>query len=464
MTFRQRLTLWSTLVAAVSIGVCAAVAAWYIQRRGLEEMDTSLRAETAHFFEELKSHGGARFNWTRISNEMKEWMPPRDPPRYMEVRTPHHLRWHSKNLPASGFPQHEDGVRELRMGEQKLRAYSEQRDRVTFTIARNLDEVARATRGLLMAALAGLPFALGFAWLGGRKLAAMAVAPVEKMTAAAEQVTAEQFHQRVPVPRVKDEMQRLAQVLNTTFDRLERSYQQALRFSADASHELKTPVTVLRTCIEATLGSATLNDNDRAAVSTLLEQTQRLSNIITSLLLLSRADAGRLTLDLTPQDLTILTQACVEDARIIAEERHVQVECSLPPTAPASVDALRYSQIASNLLDNAVKYNREGGSVEVSLADSDGVWRLSVANTGTEIKSEHREHLFERFFRAEHTVDQNGQGLGLSLSKELARAHGGDIRLVRSADGWTEFEVTLPHGDLSASDNFASRAQGDRSG
>jgi signal transduction histidine kinase len=272
----------------------------------------------------------------------------------------------------------------------------------------------------------------------------MAVGPVEQMTAAAERVTAEQFHQRVPVPPVRDEMQRLAKVLNSAFDRLERSYQQALRFSADASHELKTPLTILRTCIEAMLESATLTDGDRAAVATLLEQTQRLSNIIGSLLLLSRADAGRLTLNLTPEDLTLLTQACVDDARILAEQRHVQLECSLPPSAPAQVDALRFSQIASNLLDNAVKYNHEGGKVEVSLTKRDGSWRFSVANTGPGIPAGHRERLFERFFRAEHTAKENGQGLGLSLARELAHAHGGEIQIVRSGEGWTEFEVTFP--------------------
>lgn len=450
MTFRQRLTLWSTLVAAVSIGICAAVAAWYTHRQGLEEVDASLRAETAHFFEELKSHGGSRFNWARLSHEIKEWMPLRQPPRYMEVRTPHHLRWRSKNLPSSGFPQHESGATELRMGERNLRLYSEIKDGVTFTIARDLDEVARPVRGLMMAALAGLPLALAFAWLGGRKLAAMAVAPVEEMAAAAEHVTAREFHQRVPVPPVRDEIQRLARVLNSTFSRLEHSYQQALRFSADASHELKTPVTVLRTCIEATLGSKDLTDQDRAAVNSLLEQTQRLTSIITSLLLLSRADAGRLVLDLTPQDLTSLTEACVDDARIIAEKRHVQVECSLPEVAPALVDPLRFSQIASNLLDNAVKYNHGAGEVRVSLAGGDGVWRLSVVNTGPGIKPEHQDRLFERFFRAEHTAEENGQGLGLSLARELARAHGGDLRLVRSQDGWTEFELTLPQNDPAA--------------
>jgi signal transduction histidine kinase len=161
-------------------------------------------------------------------------------------------------------------------------------------------------------------------------------------------------------------------------------------------------------------------------------------------LLLARADAGRLTLDLEERDLAILTEACAEDARIVAEQRGVHVECTLPAAAPARVDSLRFSQIASNLLDNAVKYNRSGGEVRVTLAADGTAWRLSISNTGPDIAAEHRTRLFERFFRAEHTAEESGQGLGLGLARELARAHGGDVALVRSEDGWTEFAVTFP--------------------
>jgi signal transduction histidine kinase len=162
------------------------------------------------------------------------------------------------------------------------------------------------------------------------------------------------------------------------------------------------------------------------------------------LLLLARADAGRLTLDLAEHDLAGLTEACAEDARIVAEQRGVRVACTLPAKAPARVDPLRFAQIASNVLDNAVKYNRADGEVRVNLTDGDAVWRLSVTNTGPGIAPEHRAQLFERFFRVEHTTEEPGHGLGLGLARELARAHGGDVALIRSENGWTEFAVTLP--------------------
>jgi signal transduction histidine kinase len=453
LPFRRRLTVWSTLVAAVSIVVCGAGAAWFVHRREMAEIDNELRTESVHFFSELGSHGGANFDWQKIDHEMREWLPLRHPPRFMEIRTGTEVRWRSKNLPAPGFAGQGAGLGNVRLAGESLRLFVGEEGGVIFAVATDLDEAKSLARGLVLALLAGLPLALAFAWFGGRRLAAVAVAPVEEMTAAAERVTAERLDQRVPVPAVADEIQRHARVLNATLDRLERSYQQALRFSADASHELKTPLTVLRSSIEAVLESPELGENERAAISSLLEQTHRLTNITSSLLLLARADAGRLTLDLAEHDIAALTEACAEDARIVAEPSRVRVECSLPDTAPARVDPLRFAQIASNLLDNAVKYNCAGGQVRVALADDGKAWRLSIANTGTGIPLEDRRRLFERFFRVEHSAEQSGHGLGLGLARELARAHGGDITLVRSEDGWTEFAVTLPK-------NGATRANG----
>ena len=134
----------------------------------------------------------------------------------------------------------------------------------------------------------------------------------------------------------------------------------------------------------------------------------------------------------------------MEDARIVAEQRDVRVDCTLPSVAPARVDSLRFAQIVSNLLDNAVKYNCADGNVRVRLSEDPKSWRLSVANTGRNIGREHRALLFERFYRAEHTSEESGQGLGLGLARELARAHGGDVTLEVSKDGWNEFVVTLP--------------------
>jgi len=297
--------------------------------------------------------------------------------------------------------------------------------------------------------IAALPIALAFAWYGGRRLARLAVQPLEEMTDAAERITADHIEQRLPVPAVADEVQRHAIALNRTFDRLERSYRQAVRFSADASHELKSPLTVMRATIEAMLESEELSENDRNHAVVLLEQSRRLAGIISSLLLLARADAGRLVLDLHDENLAALLAGCVEDASIMADAKNIRVERSIPDVAMARVDPLRFPQIVSNLLDNAVKYNHDGGCIRVVLAADGSDWVMRFANTGPAIPEEMAARLFERFFRAEHTTEERGSGLGLGLARELARAHGGDIVFERSADGWNEFVLRLPAGTES---------------
>ena len=445
LSFRGRISIWSTLLAAIVLLVSGVCAAFVLYHRACAQLREEMEAESAHFFAQMHERGTANFPWSTIGAALREWMPPENTPRLIEVYTADGtLRYRSKELDDPGFGKHSPGLVNVSLKGQTVMLMTSVQEGVTFSIGSDLSETSDLMVGLAVSLVAALPVALLIAWLGGRWLAARAVQPVVKITDAAESVTAQRLDLRVPVPTEKDEIQRLATVLNTTLDRLATSYAQAIRFSADASHELKTPLTVLRTSIEALLDSASLALADRAAVAGLLEQTQRLSRITNSLLLLARADAGQLILDVEEHDLSTLTAGCAEDARIMAEGRSLAFECVLPTFAPARVDAMRYSQIVSNLLVNAVKYNRAGGMVRLTLTESGGQWRLRVANTGQGIAPLVQERLFERFFREEHYADEQGEGLGLSLARELAHAHGGDIVLVASDSHWTEFLLTLP--------------------
>jgi len=193
------------------------------------------------------------------------------------------------------------------------------------------------------------------------------------------------------------------------------------------------------------LESPTLEEDDRRTVASLLEQTRRLSAITESLLLLSRADTGRLQLDLALVDVCEIVRACAEDAEILAEERGISITRNLPGSIMAGVDAGRLNQILWNLLDNAIKYNESNGRVEIR-AGTDLVQKLvwiEIGNSGPGVPAVLVPQLFERFFRSDPRGVTEGHGLGLSLSRELARAHGGDVTLVSSREGWTAFRVTL---------------------
>jgi signal transduction histidine kinase len=246
------------------------------------------------------------------------------------------------------------------------------------------------------------------------------------------------------VPPTNDEIARLAQVLNSMLDRLERSFHQATRFSADASHELKTPLTILRNMVEELLESPTVRGDDQRQAQVLLEQTLRLSSITESLLLLSRADTGQLRIDLAPTDICQIIEGVTEDAGAMAQDREIQIETKLPEELPGLADAGRLSQILLNLLENAVKYNHPGGRITISAGhEEDGRIFIRVANTGPAIPPEKSELIFNRFFRITGNEAVEGHGLGLSIARELARAHGGDLTLERSDSQWTEFLVRL---------------------
>jgi signal transduction histidine kinase len=247
--------------------------------------------------------------------------------------------------------------------------------------------------------------------------------PVEKLA-----VTSEQY---------RAQRERAEAALQTTSAELQRS----ARFSADASHQLKTPVTVLRAGIDELLAHENFSPEVYDKLSALLHQTYRITGVIDDLLLLSRMDAGRLQIDFEPVDLSQLLEEWIDDLSALPDDLHVKVETNFVQNLRITGERRFVTLIVQNLLENARKYNRPGGSICVSARQEGDYIILCVENTGRPISAASREHIFERFHRG--TVGENipGHGLGLNLARELARLHGGDLRLVRSDDEWTEFEV-----------------------
>ncbi len=304
------------------------------------------------------------------------------------------------------------------------------------------------TAGLYALPIAGLLSVIGGYWLAGR-----ALKPVRKITEAAARITAEDFHQRLPVPAARDEIRLLTSVLNDTFDRLDRSYKQAVRFASDASHQLKTPVTVMRAAIEALLTDAGLRPDQAAVLNDLLDQTRRLSSLTEGLLLLARADAGGIVAQPAEANLIPIIERCIEDAEVLGSNQQIRIERDLPPALYALADPQRTEQILLNLLENAVKYNRQGGVIRVRAGERrDGIF-IAVANTGQPIPRERMPWIFDRFARGDRNEARAGHGLGLSIARELAAAQGGDVRLLHSDENLTEFELRLVPPGGKTSDN-----------
>ena len=217
--------------------------------------------------------------------------------------------------------------------------------------------------------------------------------------------------------------------------------QRAARFSADASHQLKTPVTVLRAGLEGLLSRESLTTDECNEVSALIHQTYRLTGIVEDLLLLSRMDAGRLSIEFSPVNLSQLLDAWVDDLGAQPGGRELAIETDFPASLHIAGEKRYASLILQNLFENARKYNRPGGRIRIS-AKVDGEWvLLTIGNTGRSIPPAAQDHVFERFHRGIVGENVPGHGLGLNLARELARIHRGDLRLVHSGGDWTEFEL-----------------------
>jgi signal transduction histidine kinase len=230
---------------------------------------------------------------------------------------------------------------------------------------------------------------------------------------------------------------RVEAALASTHEELERS----TRFSADASHQLKTPVTVLRAGLEGLLHRDNFPPDVYEELSALHHQTYRLTAVIDDLLLLSRMDAGRLQIEFNPVNLTELIEGWLEDFTALPDPLDLEIKTKVPRGLYIAGERRYASLILQNLLENARKYNHPGGSIRVSARTDDGWALLRVGNTGPVIPPEMQEQIFERFSRATNGSKVAGHGLGLNLARELVRLHGGELRLVSSIEKWTEFEV-----------------------
>lgn len=315
---------------------------------------------------------------------------------------------------------------------------------VTFILGANLGDFNRRMSELRNTYLAVLPVVLLLVIGGGWLVARRALRPVIALTRTAEQITAQGLSQRIPAMTQDQEFNRLIMVFNEMMRRLETSFSQATRFSADASHELKTPLARLQAELEQALENAPPGSPQQEVYSSLLDEIHRLKLIVQKLLLLSLADAGRLQLHCEPVNLTLMVENVIEDARVLAPELNIEAELASDIQLQADPELLE--QALQNLATNAIKYNCEGGRIHFRLFNENGHARLQVTNTGPGISEADREKVFERFYRADkaRAGKTEGIGLGLSLSREIIRAHQGELCLEHSDAEQTVFGVTLP--------------------
>ncbi len=310
----------------------------------------------------------------------------------------------------------------------------------------DLTQAVSELRGLERGLVVGIPLAIALIGFGGWVVVDKAMQPVRYIAEAASQVTAQDLTARIADSRNSDpDFEHLIEVLNGMMDRLEIGFSHANRFSADVSHELKTPITVMQGEIESALRTCEPGTDEENRLLVLRGETDRLKSIIRSLMLLSQADVGELIRKTASMELSEELQSLVEDAEILAESGKITIQSEIAPEIVIEGDATLMRQALLNLINNAIKYNEPNGYVRISLECSNQEVSVSFENSGEGIPGDDHERVFDRFYRADQSRSRqiDGFGLGLSLTRAIIEGHGGRIRLDETAEKVTRFVVTL---------------------
>jgi len=453
LPIRIRLTAWYFAVLALSLALFGTVA-FFSMRKSIETtVDESLR-DRADGIQELMEHVLSE-RTERLENELREHSELRAEGDLSQVcdeggrwiyRSPLMNRYDVPRLETSSsmFYNLERQGLPLRVLATTVRMAART---YRLQVASPMDDFNEALdhfRGVLLLLI---PLLLLLASAGGYWMSRRALAPVLQITQTAESISSRNLSSRLAVPQSRDELQHLSETLNGMLERLEAAFRRITQFTADASHELRTPVALMRTTAELSLRKPRAEADYREALTQILRELETTSALIENLMLLARADSGVEVLQFAPVDLVeILRDAC-RQGRILAEGKQISFQELItqdPVIVEGDVGALR--RLFVILLDNSVKYAPPGGSVTVTLTDATGFAAAEVRDTGIGIGEADLPHIFERFYRADkaRSPEVRGIGLGLSIGRWIAEAHGGVIEVESTPGQGSVFRVRLP--------------------
>ena len=437
-TIRARLTLWYALTATATLAALFILGYFLLEYHLVRGLDLLNASE----FEQIRARLGPDYR-TLDPIEMDERI--RETTEYAavlfyieihgaQIHTPQGPKrdviFSSRNLHGAHIPdipgEREFDVQmpdlgELRVGEFLLPPFD-------VMIATPLAQVRQLMHGyvqvcvMLLAVMLLASVAIGFG------LSGLVLRPVRLIRETANRIRSDNLSERVPVADVKDEIADLARLLNQMFDRLEASFAQIRRFAAEASHELKTPLSLVRLHAEKLAINGALTPWQREAVQVQLEELARANRIIEDLLFIARADAQAIRLEVAEHDIGRFVQGFAQDAAVLAEHQGCRFTCSHRGAAAAAFDARWMRQLLLNLLSNALKASPPGGEVNLTSENAAGLWRVSVDDAGPGLSPQQRGRMFERFVRfPSYTADEKGSGLGLAICRSIAELHRGRI-------------------------------------
>jgi two-component system, OmpR family, sensor kinase len=450
-SIRWNLLIWQTaILVAVVVGFGAAL--WLrVRHATLEQVDADLLGAAQVVVTQLQQSGSARQLGVPAAYRQRFGTSPADAPYLVVWDAAGRVKIASDVAPADFPPVPEPPATDYPrpfyersrgpFREVILRGPSDWRVLVGRQIGRERNELIRLLWWLLGTGIGIVALGLTAACL----LAARILTPVEQMTRIAEQISASNLSERIDESRIKSELGRLAQVLNRTFGRLQAAFERQARFTADASHELRTPTAVVLAQSELALARQRSPQEYQEALRACYRAAKRMEALVDGLLTLARMDSGQLEMHREPVDLRQVVEQSVGLLKPLADQRRIRLTYDLQ-RAQVTGDAERLGQVVANLVSNAVTYNREGGEVRLHLVAEKQAAVLTVVDTGIGIEEDDLSKIFERFYRADRarTGNSGGIGLGLAICREIVRSHGGAVEVASVLDEGTTFTVRLP--------------------
>lgn len=369
----------------------------------------------------------------------------------------YHVQWITPEFIPEGdldvytLPASKAGGVERRIG-VSLNTLSRTGKDYIVVVSQSFDMVTNELSMIRLILYLTVPVALALAGLGGWFLARRSLKPVVEMTEQAHRISAENLEQRLPVVNSRDELGRLAATFNELLARLDDAFALQRRFMADASHELRTPISVMRTATDVTLEQERRSEGEyRDALKVIDEQAHRLTRIVEDMFTLARADSGRRALQQNDFYLDELLLETARAASVLADRKGVKIELDELTDIPYHGDEGLLRQMVLNLLDNAIKHTLAGGRVKLALTQHNGTYDVIVSDTGVGIPEEAQSSIFERFYRVDKARSRAsasdagvGAGLGLAIAKWIAEAHKGQLKLQHSDETGSTFVASLP--------------------
>jgi len=453
LSIRLRLTAWYVAFLLASLSILGIVAFLAMKKGIYETVDENLREQAASI-EGLMGRA-MQEEPSRLSDELREHAEIRTEEDFSQVSDPNG-NWVYRSRLMSKYDVPVTGARDrsaydFRARRLPLRIWTEEMtvgdNRYRIQVAAPMDDFYEALDRFRWVVLLLSPLLVLLASGGGYWLSRRALAPVDQITRAAQQINSSNLSKRLHVPKSGDELERFSETLNGMLERLEDSFNRITQFTADASHELRTPLALMRTTTEVSLRTSQTVSEYREAQKEILEELEKTSGLVEKLMLLARADAGVETLQRGSTNLADSLKEACDDGRILARAKQLAFQENISTsTMIVDGDAHALRRLFLILIDNAVKYTPSGGLITVSLSRNDSSAVAEFHDSGIGIATEELPHIFDRFYRADKARSREfgGVGLGLSIALWVAEAHGGSIEVQSSVGAGSTFQVRIP--------------------